>query len=59
MLKFMEDNLTGRNVLLTTHAMDEAEKLGNRIGIIAPRKPGLNIFQDLYHVVLSLLFSQR
>jgi len=57
MLKFMEDNLTGRTMLLTTHVMDEAEKRGNRIGNIAPQKPVLNIFLDLYHDVLPLLFS--
>jgi len=34
MWKFIEDNMTGRTVLLTTHAMDEAEKLCNRIGIM-------------------------
>jgi len=57
MLKFMEDNPTGRTVLLTTHTMEEVETLGNRTGIIAPRKRVLNIFLNLYHVVLSLFFS--
>lgn len=57
MLKFMEDNLTGRTMLLTTHVMDEVEKRGNRIGNIAPQKPVLKIFLDLYHDVLPLLFS--
>jgi len=55
MLKFIEDKLTGRTVLLTTHPMDEAETPGNRIGIIAPWKRVLNIFLDLYHVALFLL----
>jgi len=55
MLKFIEDKLTGRTVLLTTHSMDEAETPGNRIGIIAPWKRVLNIFLDLYHVALFLL----
>jgi len=34
MWKFIEENMTGRTVLLTTHAMDEAEKLCHRIGIM-------------------------
>jgi len=34
MWKFIQDNMTGRTVLLTTHAMDEAENLCNRIGIM-------------------------
>jgi len=55
MLKYIEDKLTGRTVLLTTHPMDEAETPGNRIGIIAPWKRVLNIFLDLYHVALFLL----
>jgi len=38
MLKFMEDNPTGRTVLLTTHTMEEVETLGNRIRIIAEQK---------------------
>jgi len=57
MLKFMDDNPTGRTVLLTTNTMEEVETLGNMIGIIAPRKRVLNIFLNLYHVALSLFFS--
>jgi len=53
--KFIKDNMTVRTVLLTTHAMDEAEALCNRFGIIAPWTSALNIFLDLYHVVISLL----
>jgi len=34
MWKFIKDNMSGRTVLLTTHAMDEAETLCNRIGIM-------------------------
>jgi len=34
MWKFIQDNMNGRAVILTTHAMDEAENLCNRIGIM-------------------------
>jgi len=34
MWRFIKDNMTGRTVLLTTHAMDEAETLCDRIGIM-------------------------
>lgn len=34
MWKFIEDHMTGKAVLLATHAMDEAERLCTRIGIM-------------------------
>jgi ABC-type sugar transport system ATPase subunit len=52
-----------RTILLTTHYMDEAEYLGDRVGIMAHGKmqtigsPGVNLYVfNTLHVILSFSF---